>query len=114
VDAMTSGEAKEMLSRGIPTPMAAALRPRLAALAGRLGAWLCSAKTPSSRKTPRFSDPRTSSTASCGARRKVSASTGHDRSTVQFVQLDDELKCTCAYGTGIEGLPIQPSAWVIY
>ena len=36
---MTSGEAQEMLSRGLPTPMAAALRPRLAALAGRLGEW---------------------------------------------------------------------------
>jgi WD40 repeat protein len=39
VDAMKSGEAQEMLSRGMPGPMAAALRPRLAALAGRLGEW---------------------------------------------------------------------------
>ena len=39
VDAMKSGEAQAMLSRGMPTPMAAALRPRLAALAGRLGEW---------------------------------------------------------------------------
>src|SRR6185295_19800280 len=37
VDAMTSGEALLALSRGIPTTTAAALRPRFAALAARLG-----------------------------------------------------------------------------
>jgi hypothetical protein len=39
VDAMTSDEAQETLSRGMSASLAAALRPRLAALAGRLGEW---------------------------------------------------------------------------
>jgi WD40 repeat protein len=39
VDAMKSDEAREMLSRGMPTVSAGALRPRLATLAGRLGEW---------------------------------------------------------------------------
>jgi hypothetical protein len=50
---------------------------------------------------------RTSSAASCRARMTVSASTRPQRFTSSLVQLDDELKCTCANGTGIEGLPVE-------
>ena len=39
VDAMQSGEAREMLSRGISRTEAATLHPRLVALADRLGKW---------------------------------------------------------------------------
>jgi WD40 repeat protein len=39
VDAMKPGEALELLSHGIPVPIAAAVRSRLAALAARLGEW---------------------------------------------------------------------------
>lgn len=39
VDAMTSAEAEQMLARGIPDAAALALRPRLTAVAGRLGEW---------------------------------------------------------------------------
>jgi hypothetical protein len=36
---MKSGEAQELLARGLPGPMAAAVRQRFAALARRLGEW---------------------------------------------------------------------------
>ena len=39
VDAMNPGEAHDMLSRGLPTPIAESQRPRLFALAARLGEW---------------------------------------------------------------------------